>query len=173
MYCNINNCLKVVPSPGSSNYNSRKGKGLLHLKQCGCSEVHQARHWLSESSSGGRSASSPHDSALACATDCCNLVAVSWSGHYNDSYSNNPFSRGQWHQGQQLGTEFKLTVQFLCLESPCMNSLPAGIVPAHVGWASSNLWPEGLSSRSLNSFSVTSTQKNTLWWKPMLLSYGN
>lgn len=67
--CNINNviCLKAVLSSGSSNYDSRRGKGLLHLKQCGCSEVHQARHCISESSSGGGSASFPHGSAFACA----------------------------------------------------------------------------------------------------------
>ena len=175
--CTVTNiviCLKAAPSPGSSNYDSSKGKWLFHLKHCVCSEVHQARHWISESSSAGGSASSPATAALLLMfTDCCDLVAVSWSGHYNDSSSHNPFSRRQWHQGQQLGTEFKLTVQFLCLDSQCMNSLPAGIVPAHAEWASWSLLSEGLSSRSLNSFSFTSTQKNILWWKPMILNNGN
>lgn len=119
---------------------------------------------------GGVVPLSPTAALLLVLTDCCNLVAVSWSGHYTDSYSNNPFSRGQWHRGQQLGTEFKLTVQFLCLESQCMNSLPAGMFQLAQGEQAQICC---LSSRNLNSFSFTSTQKNTLWWKPMLLSYAN
>lgn len=73
---NINNviCLKAVPSSGSSNYDSRKGKGVLHLKQCGCSEVHLARHCISESSSEGGNASFPHGSTLG----LCLLTAAIW-----------------------------------------------------------------------------------------------
>lgn len=48
-----------------------------------------------------------------------------------------------------------------------------GLFQLAIGWASSNLLLEGLSSWSLKSFSFTFTQKNWLWWKLMILKYVN
>lgn len=134
--CTVTNiiCLKAVPPLIPHTSGIQEGiKGLLHLMQCVCSKVHQARHCVSKPSLGEVMPPTPRTGLSFVLIDCCNLMS-------RCRHQNNSFSKGQWHPGQQL------TVQFLWLESQCMNSPPAGIVTAHIGWASSTLLSEGLSS---------------------------
>lgn len=133
VYCNINNiiCLTAVLPPGISNYDSRK------VEDCSTSRDLSVLKFIKpdtgiQNHPLWKAVPFPiMAEPLVALTDCCDLVAVSQFAHY-DTYSNNPFSREQRHQGQHAEAEFKLS-QFLCLELWCMNSLTAGIVLVCVG----------------------------------------
>lgn len=167
MYCNINNiiCLRLLPPQAPPTMIQERVKDCSNSSDVSALRfIHQARHCISESSSGGGSASSPPwqcsywllqfgGGVLIWAMTPIPIILSPEDNDIKDS---------------SLGPSSSLQFSSFARNHGAW-TLPAGIVPAGAGWASSNLLPEGLSSRSINSFSFTSTQKNVLWWNSVLL----